>query len=254
MEPPFSPVPDSPPDLPASCRLIEEGGRRFVLLGTAHVSAESTREVEFVIAALRPDTVAVELCRSRYEALTGGNALEARAAGTKETRAGRGGPRLARYLLSSFQRRAARALDVRPGAEMLRAVELARERGSHLILADRDVAVTIQRAWARLSFWARLKLGSGMLAGLFSASALKTPEIERLKNQEVMADLMSELARGYPALADTLIRERDLYLMDSIRGAPGATVLAVVGAGHLQGIAENWGRPVDRRELETVPK
>jgi pheromone shutdown protein TraB len=44
--------------------------KEIILIGTAHVSKESAQQVEEIIEAEKPDTVCVELCRSRYDSLT----------------------------------------------------------------------------------------------------------------------------------------------------------------------------------------
>ena len=50
--------------------LIDYEGRSFFIIGTAHVSKDSAELVEKIIRERDPDTVAVELCESRFESLS----------------------------------------------------------------------------------------------------------------------------------------------------------------------------------------
>lgn len=233
------------------CR-IEEGGRTFIIIGTAHVSKHSVLDVERTLEAERPDTVAIELCRPRYESILNSDRLQEMNIFTV-LRQGKGTLVLANLLLASFQKRIGDKLGIRPGAEMIRAAEIAREQGHELVLADRDVQATLKRAWAGLGLWQRARLISSVFGGMFSDTEIQAEELEKMKRGDVLTSLLQEMGQTFPTLMQVLIHERDLYLMDSIRSAPGDKVVAVVGAGHVPGIRAHWGETVDRRALEQIP-
>lgn len=225
----------------------------FHLIGTAHVSQRSVEEVTLAIETLRPDTVCVELCATRYAALT-----DERRFRTLDVpqliREGRAGATLATLALQAFQKRIGDRLGVRPGAELLAAAEAAQRLGATLVLADRDVRITLHRTWANLGALKRATVLVGLFASAFGGDELDEEQVEALKKREHIADLMSELGRKFPDVKVPLIDERDQYLISHVEAAVGKTVLAVVGAGHIEGMLKNLGKDIDRAALEVFPK
>ena len=228
------------------------GDREIILVGTAHVSRESTRLVEEVITAETPDTVCVELCSSRFHALRQGDRWRDTDI-VKVIREKKAFLLLSNLLLASFQKRIAKKMDVTPGAEMLKAIETADAMGAGIWLADRDIRTTLSRAWHSMGWWTRIKLLSQLLVSMGEADDITEEEIERMKQQDVLEALLSEVGRSMPALKTILIDERDRYLAAKIRQAPGRKIVAVVGAGHVPGIRANWDAEVDLAALEALP-
>jgi pheromone shutdown-related protein TraB len=234
------------------------GGRELILVGTAHVSRESVEEVRRAIAEEKPDRVCVELDDGRYTSMSQGTSWQNLNVG-KVIREGKGFLLMANLVLSSFQRRLGRDLGVKPGEEMLAAVDAARELGVPFSLCDRNIQITLRRAWGRTSFWGKLKMLSAMLASVFTSEKLGPEDIEKLKQKDVLQSMMEELAEFLPAAKEVLIDERDTYLAAKILQSEGQRVVAVVGAGHLAGIArqitELAGRdsPIDLAPLDTLP-
>lgn len=229
-----------------------DGGRTLYLLGTAHVSAASVGEIRSAAARLAPDTIAIELCPARHEGMKQG-------AKWKETdlfrvlKERKTAFFLSQLLLQSFYRRIGRKLDVEPGADMLAGAEAAESLGARLVLADRDISVTLKRAWAALSLWEKCKMGWMLFASLFGEETAGEEEIESLKEEDAIASAVGEMARAFPAVKRVLIDERDAYLAAKLLAAPGRRILAVVGAGHVPGIVANLSRAPDPAPLETPP-
>jgi pheromone shutdown-related protein TraB len=239
--------------------VVERGGVRYTLLGTAHVSRASVQAVQAAIAGGAFDTIAVELDPQRLQSLTDPGAL-ARLDLVKVLREGKTALFAANLALAAYQRRLAEQLGIEPGAELKAAAQAARERDLRLALIDRDVGLTFKRASQRLGWWQRAQLGGGLLAALFGDEEVGEQEIEQLKEGDMLEASFGEFARGNPALYDVLIAERDRYMAARLRetAAEGAReVLAVVGAGHLQGLALQLREdqvPADtvRAQLEAV--
>jgi pheromone shutdown-related protein TraB len=216
-------------------RRIGLSGRQFVLVGTAHVSSESVAEVRRIVMEERPDVVCVELDEGRHRSLVGEAGWHELNIG-KVLREGKGFLLLANLVLSSFQKRLGSDLGVKPGEEMLAAMQAALELSIPCVLADRDIQVTLRRAWASTGWWGRSKMLAAMISSVLSNEKLEAEEIERLKQSDVLAEMMQELADYLPAAKKALIDERDRWLASRIYTASGAKVVAVVGAGHLEGI------------------
>jgi pheromone shutdown-related protein TraB len=241
--------------------IVERDGVRYTLLGTAHVSKTSVDVVRAAIATGTYDTIAVELDPQRAQALTDPDAL-AKLDLVKVLREGKTAVFAANLGLAAYQRRLAEQLDIEPGAELKAAVVDARERGLALQLIDRDVGLTFKRAMQRLGFWGRAKVGGGLMASLFVDEKVSDEQIEGLKQGDMLESSFSEFAADSPALYDTVIAERDAYMAARLREIPaqhaGAReVLAVIGAGHLQGmqkhLREDMRDPAAlRAELEAV--
>ena len=244
-------------------RVIERDGVRYTLLGTAHVSPASVAAVEAAIGSGQFDAVAVELDAQRLAAMEDPDAM-ARMDLVEVIRKGRVPLFAANLALAAYQRRLAEQLKIEPGAELKRAVTAARERHLPVQLIDREVGLTFRRASRRLGLWGKLQLISGIGAGLLSKEEVGEAEIEKLKQGDMLESSFGDFAEQSPALYDTVIAERDRYMAARLReesanaATPAREVLAVVGAGHLAGLARHLADDQDdavatRTALEEVP-
>lgn len=233
---------------------VEVDGRRFTLVGTAHISRESVDLVREVIEGEAPDCVCLELDAQRYEALSQEQRwedLDLRQVIRERHLA----TLMANLILGSYQKRLGQRLGVTPGSELLAAGRTAEARGIPVALCDRDIRVTLRRAWSSLSPWRKLMLVSTFVATAFDSPELTEEELRRIRQQDVLSELMSELGEHMPALKRVLIDERDAYLAQKILEAEGEHVVAVVGAGHVKGmlIALEERRNVDLEAINVVP-
>jgi pheromone shutdown-related protein TraB len=226
--------------------------KEIILVGTAHVSRESADLVERVIEEEKPDTVAVELCRSRYQAITEENKWQETDL-IKVIREKKAFLLLSNLMLASFQKKIGKKLGIKPGEEMLRAVNTAKEMEVDIHLADRDIRTTLSRTWRLMGFWTKFKLLFQLITSMGDVEEIEKEDIEKLKQQDVLETLLSELGKTLPELQQVLIDERDQYLAQKIRTAPGNKIVAVVGAGHVPGIKKYWHEPVDIEALEVIP-
>ena len=220
--------------------IVERDGVRYTLLGTAHVSKASVDAVHAAIASGEFDSVAVELDEGRLRAISDPDAL-AKLDLVKVLREGKTALFAANLGLAAYQRRLAEQLGIQPGAELKAAVDEAHARGLPMNLIDRDVGLTFKRASQRLGWWGRAKLGAGLMMSLFFDEEVGDDEIEKLKQGDLLEASFGEFARDSPALYDTVIAERDQYMAARLRETAddARNVLAVVGAGHLQGLARH---------------
>ncbi|NNL84604.1 MAG: TraB/GumN family protein [Myxococcales bacterium] len=233
---------------------VEVDGREFVLVGTAHISRESADLAVEVIAQERPDVVCLELDPQRYAALTeskGFEALDLREVLRKRQLA----TLLLNLLLSTYQRQLGLQLGVLPGTEFLEAARVAEHHDIPVALCDRDVRITLRRAWRSLRWWKKLWLLSGLLASVFEKQELSEDDLRELRQQDVLSRVMEELGSAFPNLKRVLIDERDLYLAERMRASEGRRVVAVVGAGHVAGMlrALASGTRADLSALEEIP-
>lgn len=226
--------------------------KEIILIGTAHMSHESTELVGRIIEEEKPDTVCVELCQSRYQSLT----QRTRWQDTdllKVVREKKAFLLLSTLMLAYFQRRIGQKLGIRPGEEIIRAIKAARAVGADLHMADRDIRITLSRTWRLMGLWTKVKLLAQLVVSMGDVGAITEEDIEELKSKDVLETLLSEIGQSLPEIKRTLIDERDQYLAHQIRTAPGKRIVSVVGAGHVPGVQTYWELPVDIERLNHVP-
>ncbi|UNK59154.1 TraB/GumN family protein [Pseudoxanthomonas daejeonensis] len=240
-------------------RIVERDGVRYTLLGTAHVSQASIDAVHAAIDSGGYDAVAVELDAGRLQSLADPAAL-AQLDIVKVLRDGKAHLFAANLALAAYQRRLAEQLGVEPGAELKAAVQEARARNLPFHLIDREVGLTFRRAMQKLGWWGRAKTGAGILLAMVGDEEIGEDDIEKLKGGDVLESSFGEFAAHSPALYESVIAERDRYMAANLRDLAGSgarEVLAVVGAGHLPGLARHLAEDTlapqaVRSELEVV--
>jgi pheromone shutdown-related protein TraB len=214
------------------------------IIGTAHVSQASVDEVRTAIEEYQPEIVAIELDASRYAALkrqaadpTVKDVLEVRNFNTL----------LVQWLLAYLQRKIGLDVGVEPGAEMKAAIEEAEKRGIAIGLVDRDIRITLLRFWNSLGFFEKIKMGWALVVSIAEIDNGQEIDIESLKEQNVIDMVMEEFRKFSPNGARALIDERDAYIAHQLvllkAQRPEGKILAVVGAGHRQGITGYLDNP-----------
>jgi pheromone shutdown-related protein TraB len=232
----------------------------IILVGTAHISEDSVKEVRRVIEKCKPDIVAVELCQRRYDAITKKDSWKNKPV-TTLLKGNNAYFMLAQTFLASIQRKLGKDHGVEPGSEMIAAMQEAEKHNVEVALVDRDISVTLKRAWKKMGFREKTRLTWEFLKAMigFDEEELEELDLEELMDQDVISQLMEEFGRMAPSVATVLIHERDVYIAKKIFDeSKKGKVVAVVGAGHLQGIKKhlesNNFENVDLKELEYVPK
>lgn len=240
-------------------KTLSLNGRTITLIGTAHISAESIKEVENTISEIKPDNVAIELDEKRAETITNKEKYS-QIDIVQVLKRNEGFLLMANLILSSFQRRMGQNVGVKPGDEMLAGMKMANDMNIPVILADRPIQITLKRAWAKNSFWGKCKLLSMMIASAFSKEEFSEEEIEDIKNKNEMDSMMKELSEYLPAIKTVLIDERNEYLATKIWQGNGNNIVAVLGAGHLDGVEEHLKKlaasekVADIEEYNVIPK
>ncbi|HIP62855.1 MAG TPA: TraB/GumN family protein [Archaeoglobus profundus] len=224
----------------------------IIIVGTAHVSKKSVEEVKKVIEEIKPEAVAVELCYKRYLALTKNKPQNIPI--TDVIKKGEAPMLLFQLILSYFQRKIGEKCGVRPGEDMLVAIEKAREIGADILLIDRDITITFKRFWNSLSLFEKIKLILYILRSLFSKEEI---DVDEMLKEDILERLIKEFRKLSPSAAKVLIDERDAYMAANLLQAAKKyeKIVAIVGAGHKKGIEKYLRNPdliPDIKELEKV--
>lgn len=236
-------------------RNLQIGSTDIIILGTAHISKESVKAVEELIYSLQPDTICVELCNSRllslkdpefYKKLDIYQIIRQRKVYLL----------LSSLILSAYQKKLGEG-HVPPGEEFRKAIQLGENLGCKIVPIDRDIQITLKRAWGSVGFFSKLLLISNLIASLFVREKIEPEKLEELKKEDILQELFSQLPPQYKNIQKVIIQERDEYMAQKIRdqalSSQSKKILAVVGAGHLTGIMKNIVENKNIEELETTP-
>ncbi len=231
---------------------IHLGNREIILIGTAHVSKHSVEQVKEVIEAEKPDSVCIELDEQRYQSIMEGSKWQDTDI-FKVIKDKKATLLLINLMVSSFQRRIAKQFDIQPGLEMIQGARSAQEAGANLVLADRNIQITFSRIWRSVGFWGKAKLMAQIVQSIFSNESISEEEMEKMKSRDMLDSMLQEFTEHFPRLKTPLIDERDKYLAQKIKEAPGNKVVAVLGAAHVPGITRQIHYDHDLDELTKLP-
>lgn len=237
-------------------KTIQIGQSTLTLMGTAHVSKQSVQLVEEHIQSGKYDCVAVELCQPRLENLTKRSwwknmdiyqIIQQKKATLL----------LINLALSAYQKRLAEKVGIEAGQEMIRAIELSKEKDIRLEVIDRNITITLQRVVTRVSFWQKLKIFSGLVAGIFVGEEVSEQQIEDLKKGDMLQAVVEEFGESLPEFKKVLIDERDEYMVGKLiqlAESPDGpkNILAIVGAGHLIGMVPAFSSPPNENRLSEL--
>ena len=240
---------------------LEYGSTRVAVLGTAHVSKASADTVCTLLESGEYDSVAVELCQSRYKTLLSPDSFLDMDLG-QVIRQRKVFGVVAMLILGGYQQRIAERLGVEPGMEFKEALRVAEERDIPLTVVDRDIGLTFKRLYGSLSWWRKLVLFNALVASLFYTEEVSSQEVERIKQGRTLEAIFEQLPMSIRNLKNTLVDERDTYMAAKVKQYVDAnepnSLLVIVGAAHLPGIVRELERTnTDSEqtigELETVP-
>ena len=217
-------------------RINTSDGREIILIGTAHISQASKELVRETIEAEKPDTICIELDEGRLKSIRDPERwkkTDLREVIKKKQLA----TLIANLVLGSYQKRMGDQTGVKPGSELKEAADIATEKDIPIVLADRDIKITLKRTWACTPWYRKLSLLGGLFGSIFDKTEISEEELAKIKEQDALNSMMQEFGQTFPEVKQVLIDERDQFLAGRIKNAEGKKVVAVVGAGHVKGIA-----------------
>ncbi len=228
--------------------------KKIILIGTAHVSRHSAELVSDTIEKEQPDTVCVELCTNRLSSIRDADRWRNMDI-VKVIKEKKALMLFMNLLLASFQKKIADKFGIKPGQEMMNAITAAEKVNAAIIPADREIQTTLSRVWRGMGFWEKTKLMVSMVFSFGQSDEIEEADIEKMKHQDILQSLLSEIKEDHPIIGKALIDERDQFLAENIRSAPGPKIVAVVGAAHVPGIRRyiKQATPIDIAALKELP-
>lgn len=226
--------------------------KEILLIATAHVSKDSAEEVKRVIEEEKPDSICIELDEGRYNSLKEKdkwrNTDLIQVIKDKKV-----GYMFANILLSNYQRKIAEQFNISAGQEMIQGIKSSEDTGAHLVLADRNIQTTFTRVWRGVSFWGKMKLLTSIIYSLIDDEEITEEDLEQMKGEDMLTSAMTEMGKAFPGLKTYLVDERDQYLANKIKNAPGKKIVAVLGAAHVSGVKEEIYKEQDMEKITEIP-
>lgn len=226
--------------------------KKIILVGTAHISKHSVDEVKEIIEREQPDTVCVELCKSRYDSILDKDRWSNMDI-VKIVKDGKALLFLINLILSAYQKKMSKQLGVQPGQEMIQGIESAKEVDAELVLADRNIDITFKRILASISLWDKIKLLFQLIYSMFADEKITEEDLDKIKSEDMLDSALREMAESMPKLKVPLVDERDKYLAQKVKEAPGEKIVAILGAAHIPGVKREIKNDNDLEELTKVP-
>ncbi|CAB3288922.1 TraB family protein [Methanocaldococcus lauensis] len=227
------------------------------LIGTAHVSKDSVKEVEEVITNLNPDGVAVELDYKRFLSLI---SEENKKIDIKKVLKEGNFIKFFVYLiLANSQKKIGESFGINPGSEMKKSIEIAQKNGIPIYLIDREIDITLSRLLDKMSFREKIKILLDLLNTEGENLELNENLLnEMVKNPEKFTKMLKDIS---PTIYEVLVDERDRYMAKELFELSKGknSIVAVIGAGHVEGVIrylkqlEN-GEDIDIYELTKVKR
>lgn len=234
---------------------LSHDGKEIILIGTAHVSRQSAKLVEETIHEQTPETVCVELCATRLASLKDADRWRNMDI-VKVIKEKKALLLFINLLLASFQKKMADKFKIKPGQEMINAINAAKKIHAAVIPSDREIQITLSRVWRGMGLWEKLKLMTSLVFSFGASDDIEEEDIEKMKQEDVLQTLLADVKKTHPIIEKSLIDERDQFLAEKIRTAPGKKIVAVVGAAHAPGIKRYLAgnKKIDLDELNIVPE
>lgn len=232
---------------------IDYQDKEIYLVKTAHVSKNSVEDVDECVNEVKPDSICIELDDDRYKKMMDPEKWREMDI-VKVIKQKQVGFLLVNVILSSFQKRMAKTMDSTTGAEMMEGIKLANENNINLVMADRSIKTTFSRIWHKLSAKEKFKLLYSSIESIFEDEEITEEDIAKLKEADALEAALLDIGKEFPTVKKVLVDERDQYLCEKIRTAPGKKIVAIIGAAHANGIKRNIDNPIDCDELNVIDK
>lgn len=203
--------------------------KKLVLVGTSHISKDSIKEVKETILKYKPDIVAIELDRLRMMNLLS----QKRKISLRDIR--RVGFKGFLFAVIGYwiEKKLGEIVNVKPGSEMLMAINIARNTKSKVALIDQDIRITLRKLSKRITLKEKLRFGSDIIKSFFVKTKIDF-DLRKVPSQTLINKLTKQLKERYPTVYEVLISERNFIIAKNLYllMQKDYTIVAVIGAGH----------------------
>jgi len=215
------------------------------IIGTSHIAKQSIEEIKKAVEEFQPQIIAVELDAQRATALmqeqkSKTSIKDILKIGVK----GYAFVRIGHYI----QQKLGKTVGVSPGSEMKTALEIAHKNNLQVALIDQPIATTLKNFSKELTWKEKWRFFTDIVKGIFSPKkqmkeyGLEEFDLRKVPEEKVILKIISQMKKHYPSIYKTIIADRDKYMVKQLvkllREHPEKKILAVVGAGHQEGMGK----------------
>jgi pheromone shutdown-related protein TraB len=213
--------------------------KNLTIVGTSHIAKQSLIEVEETIKTENPIYVALELDKDRFTSLLSGERKEIGVGIIKDI--GVGG-----YVLLKIghyiETKLGASIGSELGGEMMKAADLASKNGYNVALIDQDIRKTLKNFSANFGFKEKILVVWDLIKGFIIREKIEI-DLSKVPSSELIMILLERVKRRYPGLYKALVQDRNVYMARRLlRLMDNGSVVAVVGAGHVEGILDEIKR------------
>jgi pheromone shutdown-related protein TraB len=213
--------------------------KNLVIVGTSHIAKESITEVEQSIEKEKPIFVALELDNNRYNSLISGEQRDVSYKYIKEI--GFGG-----YLLLKIghyiETKLGLSIGSTLGGEMIKAADTASKYNCKIVLIDQEIKKTLKNFSENFNWKEKLKIILDIMTGLIKKEKIKI-DLKRVPDKDIIILILDKLKKRYPGIYKSLVQDRNIYMAKRLsRLMELGNIVAVIGAGHVEGIIEEIKR------------
>ncbi len=223
----------------------------ITIIGTSHISKESIDEIKKAFVN-SPDIVCVELDIQRFHAL---------ASKQKQTISLKALPQIGLpgflfALIGRFvQKKLGSIVGIEPGSEMLEAVKLAGKNNSEIFFIDRPIQQTL-KGLKKITWKERFRFVKELLLSPFSKKQEFRINLSKVPERELITIVMEKLKKDYPTVYKVLVHDRNKHMARNLYALasknPDKKILAVVGAGHKEGMNQILEKMFESPKFETL--
>ncbi len=212
--------------------------KNIIIIGTSHISPESIKEVKKIIEETKPNYVAVELDKGRLLGLMG----KKNKVGIKDMfKLGLGGTLFVLFG-SWLEEKLGKLVGTKPGDEMKIAVREAAKVKAKIILIDQEINITVKRLFKFLTLREKLRFCLDLIKGFLGFGEKMKFDLRKVPEKELIEKIILHVKERYPNVYKVLIEERNEImakrLIKFMEKNPSEKIVAVVGAGHEEGMVK----------------
>ena len=205
--------------------------KNLYILGTSHISKESVDKVEDFVLKSKPDIIAIELDSKRFYALT----QETKASFKDILQLG-----IKAFLINMVgayvEKKLGRIVGVKPGSEMRKAIELAKENNIKISLIDQDINITMKKLSKAITVKVVFRFIWDIVRAIFGKRDIEMFDIRKVPSKKVIDKIINKVKEKYPEIYKVLIKERNDVMAKNLYKLMSKyndkKIFAVVGAGH----------------------
>ena len=205
--------------------------KNLTIIGTSHISRKSVDKVKNAIKNNSPEIIAIELDKSRLNALLSKKKRKFSFAAIAKVG-------IKGYMFSLFgawaEKKLGKVTGVSPGEEMITAAKLAKKNKIPLALIDQHIEITLKEFSKALTWKEKFRFLGDLIGSAFGKKEKIEFDLNSVPEEEIIEKLIDKVKFRYPSIYKVLIKDRNKVLAKNLFHImqDNKKIIAVMGAGH----------------------